>query len=283
MNVAEQVGLAAHALARAGRALARSRPWWPYALLGLIQVVIVALVWGFAHPAVSWFAAPALEAFAGPDAVHYPANLVALPSVAGIADLGLTVLLGPVVVGAATLLFAAVYGAAPLGARQAIGRAFRRSPALVLGVLPAHLISFGVSIGLPALVAEVGLGPLVHRLSLVGSMLVVIVMQALALYVPGLVMLEGRGLLGAWRALPRTWGRGGVTALILCLALLVPPAPIGWLLRQAPRIAERGTPELIGAMSLAQIAITLLAWFLLAGAATLAFLGAVAEREEGRA
>jgi hypothetical protein len=284
MNPLEQVLLGVHALARAAGRIGSGALWVPFALFGAIQVLAVLSVWWVVHPALAWYAVPLVTAAAGPVALHYPDNLALLPVLFGRLDLVLRAVLGPLVTGTATLLFAARFGAVPLGVGAAVSGALRRAPALVLTALPAHLLAFGIAAGLEraAAAAGSGLGPLVHRVALAAGLAATVLVQAMALFMPALVLLEGRGILGAFGALPRAWGRGLAAAVLLCAALLVPPAPLEWLLRHAGRIAERGAPEGVAALVLAQVGVSLLAWFLLAGAATLVFLSAVHERDPGR-
>jgi hypothetical protein len=275
VNPLEQVMLGVHALARAAGRIGSPALWAPFAALGALQALAVLGVWWVAHPAVSWLAAPLVRTAAGPAALHYPENLALLPELAGRVDLALVVLAGPLVVGAATLLFAARFGAVPLGVGAACAGALRRAPALWVTGLPAHLLALGLAVSLEGLAAGAAPGPLLHRAALLAGLAGTVLVQALALYLPALVMIEGRSIGGAFAALPRAWSRGLVPAVLLCAALLMPPAPLQWLMRHAPRIAERGAPEMVGVLALVQIGVTLLAWFLLAGAATLVFLTAV--------
>ena len=117
MNPIEQVSLAWLALGRTLRQAWRPALWAPWLLLGAVEVGVVVLIWGYAHPAVSWVMAPLLRNWAGEDALHYPNVLRRLPVLFGGLDLVIGAILGSIMIGAATLLFAERFR----GSRAAVG------------------------------------------------------------------------------------------------------------------------------------------------------------------
>jgi hypothetical protein len=272
----EQVALALQAMLRTLRLLARPALWGPWLVLGIVQLGAVALLWGFAHPAVSWFMAPLLAQAVGPEVLRYPNLLRALPDLFGRTDLVIGTLFGSVAIGAATLLFADVFRGGPPRPLAAFAGAGRRFAALIAAQLPFNLIVVLLSDVLGRWLLEKGGGPLTRQLLSLTLVAVSVVVQSLFLYVAALVVLERRSALGALRGLPRTWARGFWAALTLGLALLAVLMPLQSLSDRAATLVDRGDPELVGWLVVVEIVASLVVWFLLAGSATLVYLSAMA-------
>lgn len=275
MNLLEQLALAWQALAQTVRLLGRPTLWAPALVLGACELAVIGCLWWFAHPALSWAAAPLLRAVAGEQALHYPNLFRLLPDLYARADLVLGSLLAPVLIGAATLLFAARFQGRTVALGDSLGRAGRRAGSLILVNLPLNLLLLALSYGLPwwlALRGSAGLARSLMPIAILGG---AVVLQALFLYVNALVMLEGRGPLGTLAALPRSWSRGFWAAFALGGVMMLPLLPLQWVAERANVLVDRGAPELVGWLAVVQVLVALLTWFVLTGAATLVFLGAV--------
>ncbi len=277
MNLLEQFSLAWQALARTAAGVRRARLWPPLLVLGVTQLGVVGLLWWFAHPAVSWFMAPLLRRVAGEEALRYPNPFRLMPALYAQADVVLGALLGSIMIGAATALFAAYFRGVRTDPAAAFGLARRRAGALVLVNLPFNLLVVALSFGLEWWVAQRGSGVMVRRLATLVILGGSVLLQALFFYLTAVVVLEGKGVLASLAALPRTWARGFWAALLLGALLLLPLLPIQFLSGRSGLLVDRGTPELVGWLVVAQVIVELLLWFLLAGSATLVYLSAVAE------
>ncbi len=280
LNPIEQLALAWQALLHTVRQILRPALWAPFAMLGGIQLAVVAALWWFAHPWLSWAMAPFVTAVGGAEALHYPAVFRLMPGLYARVDLWLSVLVGAVATGAATLLFAKRFAGEPIAVGEAIGHAVRRAPALILATLPLNLLALGFSLGLERFVVQRGSSGLVLRVAPLVSLAGVAVLQALFLYVAALVMLSGRGWLAALAALPTAAARGLWAALFLSAGSMAPHLPALWLGRSSSSVVERGVPEIVGALLVFQIASMLVAAFLLTGSATLVYQTAVAPASE---
>ncbi|MBI5709894.1 MAG: methyltransferase domain-containing protein, partial [Candidatus Eisenbacteria bacterium] len=161
---------------------------------------------------------------------------------------------------------------------EAFTRAGRCAAALVLAQLPYNLLVAALGFGAEALLGQGAQRGLAQKLVFLGVLGGTVVLQSLFLYVAALVVLERRGALQALRALPRTWSRGFWAALFLGTLLLVPLLPLQMLLDQAPRLVGRGDPDLVAWVVGLQALVGLLAWYVLAGSATLVYLSLVAGR-----
>ena len=272
--------MAGQAIARTLRRLGRGAPWAPFTFLAAAQMLVVLLLVGFAHPAVSWFMAPLLRRRGGEALLHYPNLFRVLPALYGPLDLVIGATLGAVVIGAATRIFANDFGghkAAPLAATAS---AFRRAPALIIASLPFNLIVFALSFGVDWLMQSRGSAALTRRFSDLAVLGVSIVVQSVFFYVVCEVMLAHRGPFGALAAVPRAASRGFWAALVIGILTALPLLPLEFLAAKSGLIVDRGRPELVGWLMLLQIAIGLVLWFVLAGSATLVYLTLVHRDEE---
>jgi hypothetical protein len=281
MNVLEQVVLGWIAFARTVREVLRPRLWVPWLAIACANLLVVALLWWFAHPLVSWAMAPLVRLTGGEDALRYPQIFRMMPALYGRFEVVVGALLGSVMIGAGTLLFASRFRGGLAEPREAFRQAMRRALPLVLASLPFNLLVVALSFGVEWLVAERDSGALVRRAAYAAVLGGSIVLQSLFLYVPALVVIEQRGVLGAFAELPRTWVRGFWSALALGTVLVLPLLPLHVLSGRASMLVDRGTPELVGVVVVFQILIAMTLGFLLCGSATLVYLSTVAP-ERGR-
>jgi hypothetical protein len=280
VNVLEQLAIGWQSLWRTVREMGRPALWAPWLVLAAAQLAVVALLWGFAHPLVSWFMAPLVRRFAGEGALHYPDVFRAMPLLASHVDVLFGALLGAILTGAATVLFAQRFRGHPLRPGEALGLAVRRSWTLVLAQLPFNVLIFALSYGLEWLVESRSSSGVTRRIVYLAVLGGSVALQALFFYVAALVMLEGRGVVQAWAALPRTWSRGFAAALMLGALMILPLFPTSQLLQRSDGIVERGTPELVGVLLLLQLLLGLGVWFVLSGTATLVYLSVLAPPDE---
>jgi hypothetical protein len=281
MKLLEQLALAGQALRLTLRESRAGWLWTPWLVLGVLQCAVLLALLGFAHPLLAWAVAPFVRAIGGEAALHYPEFYRDLPFVYSRADLLMGSLAGAVATGWSTRLFAARWRRETLPAGGAWAEIAPRALTLVLAQLPFQLLVL-LFTGLLERVLG-GQGGLAQRLGYFVTLGGVAGLQALFLYLPALVVLERRGLWGAFAGLPRAWTRGFWAALLLSLAALLPLLPLAGLGQGSDLLVERGTPELVGWVTAMQLLVSLAASFLLAGSSTLVYLGAVADQpgEEG--
>jgi hypothetical protein len=270
MNPIEQLALAWECLRHAVDQLRRPTIWVPWLVLGAAEIAAVLACAGFAHPALSWLIAPLLLQVGGERALHYPAIFRMLPMLFARADLVIGLLLGSLVTGVATALFAVRY-AAEAAPRDLWLRALGKAPALVMVSVPAALLTLALSAWLAAFTAGGGRVALVVGVAGFGVGLVI---QAWFVFAVPYVVLGGRGWIGALAGLPRAAARGIVGALLLPAIAAAPALPFQQLARVGDLIVDR-RPELMVAVMCGQIAAALLGAALLTGSVTLLFQSAV--------
>jgi hypothetical protein len=271
----EQLTLAAQALWLTAREARAARLWAPWVVFGVLQCAVLLALLGFAHPLLAWAVAPFVQAVAGEPALHYPDFYRALPFLYSRADLVMGSLVGAVVTGWSTRLFAARWRREKLTVREAWGEVAPRCLTLVLAQLPFQVLAVLLTGLLDwALGGQGGLARVLGYFVTLGG---VAGLQALFLYLPALVVLERRGLWRALADLPRAWGRGLWAAFLLALVALMPLLPLDRLGQRSALLVDRGVPELVGWVTALQLFLGLAASFLLAGSSTLVYLGAVAD------
>jgi len=277
MNALDQLAIGWQALATTVRQLFVRALWAPWLVLGAMQLVLLAALWEFAHPAVSWLLAPWIARAAGEGALHYPGLFVQLPELYAEADLLLGATFGSLVIGAGTLLFAARFRGEVPDVGAAWRTALRRGATLVLVNLPLNLLAIGLSEGLLTFVESRGSGGIVKHLVQAVTAIGLVVLQAMFLYVNADVMLERRGAIEALLDLPRIWSRGFWAGAMVSALVLAPLAAFHWIFQRSAELVQHGPPERVGLLVVAQVATTLLSWFLLAGTATLVYMSAMGE------
>ncbi|NOT33765.1 MAG: hypothetical protein HOP12_06290 [Candidatus Eisenbacteria bacterium] len=271
MNPLEQIALAGHALALVARASLHPRLWIPWLPLILVELAWLALLAGFAHPAVSGVMAPLLTAISGDAVLHYPNVFRILPGLHARGAFVIVATLGSIVVGASVWVFDELWAGRTPHPGVALGEALRRAPALIVAQAPLHLLTVVLTFGLAGWMEGRGSsGITVRALGLLAT-LAATVLQALFLLVPVHVMRASRSPLGAWLEIPRVFMRAGVTVVVLSTLVTVAGFPLEFLARFTERLVERGRPELVAAMVVAQIGFATLAGFVLAGAAVVCY------------
>ena len=272
MNFFEQLAVGWQAMSRTLARLPWPAPWAPLALLGVLQLGALALLCGFAHPAVSWFMAPVLRNAGGEPLLHYPNVFRLLPELYGRLDLILGATAGAIAVGAATRIFANRYLGLPAAPADALRLAMDRAGTLVLVSLPFNLLVFAISFGLDWFLFSRASGGLVRHLSDALVLLASVILQSLFFYVVCDVVIARRNVIGALAGVPRAAQRGFWAALLIGIVLALPLLPLQFLSDHSSLLVDRGAPELVGWLMIVQIAIGLILWFALAGSATLVYL-----------
>lgn len=275
MNLFEQIAVAWQSLIRVLAAMRRGRLWAPFALLAASEaLVVLALVW-FAHPLLSWFMVPLLRQASGEATLRYPNLFRVLPGLYAQADVFIGALVGAIVVGAGTVMFADYFHGTKPSASAGLGEAWRRAFALILANLPFNLLVFGLGRWSEDFLTSRSSGQLVQGIVYFLILGASVVLQSLFFYVSALVVLERRSVLSAFSGLPETWRRGFWAATFIGALLVAPLLPIHYISDRAGVIVDRGVPELTGWVVAVQGLIGLMLWFLLTGSATLVYLSLV--------
>ena len=280
MTVFEQIAFAFQALFRSLFALRRPATWLPWLPLAAAGALLVALAWNFAHPLLSPLMVPWITRVAGEDALHYPGLFAALPLWFAKSNLVPQMLLGPLAIGAGVVVFAQLFRGLPVRPASALAAALARWPMLVLAQLPFHALIAALTLGLAPWLGEHKHGLVIRLFARVAILGGATLAETLLFFVAVLIMVTGRGLFEAFAEIPGALMRGFVAAVVLGCIPVVTRLGLQALETRSATIVTRGVPELVGALTLADIALSLLAWYVLAGAATMVYLGAMQHASE---
>ena len=282
MRIIEQISLALHSLLATLRSLFVPPMWVPWLVLAAAQSALVASIGWFAHPAVSWYAMPLVRLLGGEDALHYPRIFRLLPALYARADLAVGALIGAVLVGAATRLFAARYSGLETRPGAELFWALRRAPALIVVNLPLNLMLVLLSFGLDTVLGRPDLAGPVRQGLAIGGLVAAMLLQAMFLFATPLVAVSELSPGAALAALPGAFRRAAFSALSLALLAVLALLPLQALAGLGDTLVERGTPELVAGMTLVQMVLGLLTGFLLTGSATLVYQTSLARGVEHR-
>jgi hypothetical protein len=254
----------------------------PVVILPFLVYVLVELfaLWTSAHfyqKPWGYVWIPLLTWFPGPGVLQYPNFFLALPMLSARIDLVLSAVLGSVTVGWGVLIFRETFlaQAPPIGASLSV--ALRRAGQLIVIGIVAALVSMAFQWGLE------GLGRTALRNWLQGSPVrsfalqfgLSTLVQALLLYVPLVLLLNERGVVGSFRE-----GLGfalrhrmmSVLLVLLPLLLLVPLSLPVVDMNATSRLVAKLEPEVIFKLCALTVAVAGLISLLLTGAAVRFFL-----------
>lgn len=281
MSALEQLLVAWQAILYTVRELFRPPLWAPWLLLGAVELAVLAALWWFAHPLLSWLTAPLLVALAGPNVLHYPNIFLLMPGIFARADVVVGAILGSIVIGASTVLFAKWFTGAEPRPAEGLSVGFRRASALILANLPLNLIVNLLPFAVEQWLADRHSSAFVVRGVRAGMLGAALMLQAFFLYVSALVVLDDRSAWSAFAGLPEAARRGMWAAFVLSLIAFLPLLPLRLLANGSGALVDRGTPELVGWMMVGEILLTLVVSFVLTGSTTLVYQTVVAPRPRG--
>ena len=265
MNVFQVVGLAAGAWGAAARGVLHPPVREPFLLLCGVHLLLLIGLGYFHAPALAPVMEPLVRWLGSEEATHYPEHFWALPEILRNAELVIAVLLGPLVLGVATLRFAR--GSA------AWREAFARMPALLaLGVLGPGL-SWTITSLFDLIPLEFTLQSFMIRMGLQAAelLLIALVYTSLA-YSIAFLLIAGRPLGAALRGSLQLTARLPMPTFLLVgvpLAILFPPT----FFMYEMDMGEAGLPpDAVGLLLTARIALQVIFAALTVGGLTHLFM-----------
>lgn len=253
------------------RSLPSGRLWGPFLGFALVQWAIILLLTQFHRTGLSFWMVPLIGSplIAGEGALHYPNFFLALPSIYARLSLVIDLVVGAWLMGCAYLLFWHAEHPterAPGALRQATknwGRLlFARLP-VVLGLLLVVFFLPRLFLEDPGTAGGNTLRAIRYGTILVGSMV-----EALLLYAPLAVLVEGKGPFGAIRRSIGIAIRWPIASLGAVLVPNLVQIPGSYLMRNSERVVRTLTPDLVAWIVCLAIAIYVFAAFFTIGAAT---------------
>jgi hypothetical protein len=271
MNLYRSFGIVGRAWRSVFPAVARPALWVPFLTIAAVQGAALALLVSFHQPSLQSLGVPLVRLLGGDDAVHYPALFVRLPLMYSRADMVLSVLVGSLAYGAATLLFARRFGFED--GEAATRAALRRAPALFLITAITVLALWGLGKVVELVPRDLLLGNRLVRWGTRGGFLCSqILIQSLMAYGTAWVMLEGHSAFPALRDSVRVTVRTFLPTVLLVAIPLLLLYPLNYLAQRVDLVVLKLRPEGIIWVLSAYIASVTLFGFFLVGALTRLFL-----------
>jgi hypothetical protein len=271
LSVFQPIDVAAWACRSALTLVLRPVVWVPFLVVAGAKLALLFLLIFFHQASVLPLALPLVRLLGGDAATHYPVLFYALPTMFARADLAISALVASIAGGAATLLFARALGYADIP--KAWGRAWRSAPTLI----PVNILVMGLLFGVAAL-GKLAPQELVLQNAAVrwgirgGTLFLFILIQSFVVYTTAWVVLVGHKIGPAFRDSIRVTIRTFLpTALVVAVpALLL--FPLSYAGSRVDLVASKFRPEVIVGVLCTEIAVEVLATFLLVGAVTRLFL-----------
>jgi hypothetical protein len=177
----------------------------PFAIFALCEFITLIIVYLAPRMPLKLVLGPPIRALWGERFLHYPVNFILIPKLISLARLGLTVLIGSLLTGAAAVLVLKIYKKSKIDFKTALKTAFKKYIALFGIVLLFTLIFFVIDkitskllikyftsghTRLLFLGAKLWLGPILMTLNFIFALIV----QSAFIYAIPILMIEGTSL-----------------------------------------------------------------------------------------
>lgn len=279
MSPLEQLAIGWIALARTARESRTWAVWVPVIAAFAAQVTLVSALVFAAHPLLSWGMAPVVRALSSDDALRYPELYRWLPTLVSRVSLWFLPVLGPLLAGWVTVLFAQAFRGERPQPLPAFGQTWSRAGTLVLASLPFHLVLLAVALGESHL-TDGRISQVTRLIAPRVAFGVCVFVQAVLLLVAPLVLLERRSLRETITGLPGAARVAFLGALMIAAITSALRLPFdAWAGKSVSMVAS-GLPEKVAVVVLLRAFAHALAMVLAAGAAALLHRSVLAERDE---
>ena len=136
------------------RSMTKIKTFIPFAFYATLQLVILISLVNFINPPFVMFYIPLIRQLFGEGALHYPTFFYILPPLFNQLNFVLSGLVGIILIGVATHVFAYNFMRDKISIRIAIRRTFSKYPSLLLIWIAESVISMTIILGLPFVLTE---------------------------------------------------------------------------------------------------------------------------------
>lgn len=227
------------------RSLGRGRLWGPFLLYALLQSATIFVLTQFYQPWLSPVLVPILRALGGEGVLHYPVLYLALPVVFSRLSLVLDLVFGAWLFGAA-FLFCWQSDRPTEPENSGMRPATAAWGKLMLARLPESVVLALLIIVLPSILFGSDMpGGWASRGIRYGSIVVGSMIEALFIYAPLAILVEGRGVV---RAIGRSFELTARIPVATFFAVLIPnliQVPLSYAMNRSETIVARLSPEVV--------------------------------------
>jgi len=244
-----------------------------FMLYAVLQILFVFILMFFAYPPFSSFLVPIIQKFFGEPALHYPNNFLILPGLFFWVNLLLSGVIGVILVGATTNLFIMSYRKKPVK----LGKGLNRTMPHYLILFAVWIVETGallaIFIGVPALLSKVYFFTRAGNLPLqLTTSFIAIIVGSFFVYTTALIVLENAG---PGKAVVKSLLMFKKYPLISILLIGIPNLirmPIDLLSGKTQFLVSKFSPEMVAAVLILSILISVFANYFLVGTVTRYFL-----------
>ncbi len=228
------------------RSMKNGNTYIPFLIYAVVQVLLLYGLNNFARSPFAVVLVPLVRRLFGEAALHYPNFYMVLASLYSQMNIVLSGLVGIVMVGTATYIFAGGFNNRPVSFGQALGAVMKKYGLLFLIWLMVSAMIFAVILGFPYLVAQLlqpsyMLGRVVEMIGLLLGILTASIFS----YTSALIILDNQKLLKTLSTtLAMFKSNAGTTFLLVAIPTLF-YFPISYLSRRIDLIVSKFSPEMI--------------------------------------
>jgi len=245
----------------------------PFIGYGLLEIVLVLGLSSFYASPLDRFLPALLQRFFGDRVLHYPDIYVYLPQIFARSSIVLGVVVGPILLGAATKLFADHFVSAKFSLAEAMRLSFRKYPSLLVVSIVTTAAVLGAS-ELGRIVASDFVGRVVPNWRLVAMVRFAISIAAEVIFVfaVAFIVLKNEGLLKGMLLSIRKSVRSPIAAFLLVAVPVLLYYPVRMASSRSGMLVRRFNPEIVAAILIAGVVLTIFTNYVLVGGVTRYFL-----------
>ena len=221
----------------------------PFAIYAAMQFVILISLVNFVNPPFVTFYVPLIRKFFGEWALHYPAFFYTLTPLFNQLNFVLSGVVGIILIGVATHVFAFNFMRNRVSIRIALRRTFSKYPTLFAIWIVESLITMGVIIGVPYLLDKF-LHPEypVFRVIEMIALLLGIFMTSIFAYATAYIVLSDQSFIRSIIQTFATFKQNMLTTFVLVAVPTVAYMPASYFAGKANLIITKFSPEMIATM-----------------------------------
>jgi hypothetical protein len=218
----------------------------PFVFYATLQLVILISLVNFINPPFVMFYIPLIRQLFGEGALHYPTFFYILPPLFNQLNFVLSGLVGIILIGVATHVFAYNFIRNKISIRIAIRRTFSKYPSLLLIWIAESVISMSIILGLPFVLTEF-LAPdyMVTRIIEMTGLFLGIVVTSIFAYTTAYVVLSDQSF---GRSIAQTFATFKKNIMITFALVAIPTflyMPISYLTGKTDVIISKFSPEMV--------------------------------------
>jgi hypothetical protein len=228
------------------RSMKNGNTYVPFLIYAVVQVLLLYGLNNFARSPFAVVLVPLVRRFFGEAALHYPNFYMILASLYSQMNIVLSGLVGIVMVGTATYIFAGGFNNRPVSFGQALGAVMKKYGVLFIIWLIVSAMIFAVILGFPYLVTQLlqpsyMLGRVVEMIGLLLGILTASIFS----YTSALIILDNQKLLKTISTTLAMFKRNAGTTFLLVAIPTLFYFPISYLSRRIDLIVSKFSPEMI--------------------------------------